>query len=263
MKKLLLLVAFFAFSFTNAQSVDDPSSYFYRVQMYGTPDVFEADRFMHFKILDTITEGENGNHYYHFKLLNKNDLKLKQTQVWRLSDSLNSKLKKTDIYTWAKQPNPPSYGKSDVGLSNVDNTSDLSKPISTATQIALNTKLSVEVDGSITNELQTISKVGDNLTISNGNTIALGIPIVKRQESYSGTTNSSGQYTVVFSSSYSVTPNIQANIIGAPDNQNIRITSIGTTGFTVTVRNRVDVVGLLPTWSNVNGALVDVLITQK
>lgn len=262
MKKLLLSLLFLSF-FSSAQVIDDPSSYFYKVQMYGTPDFFEAERFMHFKVLDSISEGENGNHFYHFKLLNKNDLKLKQSQVWRLSDSLNTRLKKTDISIWAKQINPPIYNKSDVGLSNADNTSDLSKPISTATQIALNTKLSVEVDGSITNELQTISKVGDNLTISNGNTIALGIPVVKRQESYSGTTNASGQYTVVFSSSYSVTPNIQANIIGAPDNQNIRITSIGTTGFTVTVRNRVDVVGLLPTWNNVNGALVDVLITQK
>lgn len=45
--------------------------------------------------------------------------------------------------------------------------------------------------------------------------------------------------------------------------QNIRTTSITTTGFTVAVRNRVDVIGLLPTWNNVNGASVDILITEK
>ena len=40
--------------------------------------------------------------------------------------------------------NPHGTTKNDVGLSNVDNTSDLNKPISTATQTALDTKLSVE-----------------------------------------------------------------------------------------------------------------------
>jgi hypothetical protein len=37
----------------------------------------------------------------------------------------------------------PTYTKSDVGLGNVDNTSDLNKPISIATQNALNTKATV------------------------------------------------------------------------------------------------------------------------
>jgi len=41
----------------------------------------------------------------------------------RLSDSRNAK----DVYDWAKQENKPSYTKSEVGLSNVDNTSDESK----------------------------------------------------------------------------------------------------------------------------------------
>lgn len=90
-----------------------------------------------------------------------------------------------------------------------------------------------------------------------------GKPTIKRQETYSGTTNGSGTYTVTFSTSYSVAPNIQANIINGTDNQIIRITDVSTTGFTVLVRNRTDVVGLLPSYSNVNGASVDVLITEK
>lgn len=80
---------------------------------------------------------------------------------------------------------------------------------------------------------------------------------------YSGTTNASGQYTVTFPVAYSVAPNIQANIVGGSDSQIIRLMSVSTTGFTVTVRNRTDIVGLLPTWANVNGATVDVLITKK
>lgn len=46
----------------------------------------------------------------------------------------------SDVYTWAKQPLKPTYSKSEIGLSNVDNTSDANKPISTATQTALSNK---------------------------------------------------------------------------------------------------------------------------
>lgn len=67
--------------------------------------------------------------------------------------------------------------KSDVGLGNVDNTSDLNKPISTATQTALNGKLSAEVDGSVTNEIQTLSITGNSLSISSGNSVNLPIPV--------------------------------------------------------------------------------------
>lgn len=101
---------------------------------------------------------------------------------------------------------------------------------------------------------------GAGISYSNSTGI---ITLAKRIEPYSGTTNASGQFTVTFSTAYSVAPNIQANIINGTDTQNIRITAISTTGFTVLVRNRTDVVGLLPSWSNVSGASVDVLINEK
>lgn len=85
----------------------------------------------------------------------------------------------------------------------------------------------------------------------------------KRQETYSGVTVAAGTYTVTFPTAYTVAPNIQANIINGTDTQNIRITAVSTTGFTVLVRNRTDVVGLLPSYSNVSGAVVDVIITEK
>jgi len=44
------------------------------------------------------------------------------------------------VPSWAKTPSKPTYNKTEVGLSYVDNTSDASKPISTATQTALDTK---------------------------------------------------------------------------------------------------------------------------
>ena len=46
----------------------------------------------------------------------------------------------SDVYDWAKKPNKPAYIKSEVGLSNVDNTSDKDKPISDATKKALDDK---------------------------------------------------------------------------------------------------------------------------
>ena len=48
----------------------------------------------------------------------------------------------SDVSSWAKEPIKPTYTASEVGLENVDNTSDANKPVSTATQTALNTKAS-------------------------------------------------------------------------------------------------------------------------
>lgn len=51
----------------------------------------------------------------------------------RLSDAR----KASDVSAWAKASTKPSYTKSEVGLANVDNTSDTSKPVSTAQQTAI------------------------------------------------------------------------------------------------------------------------------
>lgn len=51
----------------------------------------------------------------------------------RLSDAR----KASDVSAWAKASVKPSYSKSEVGLGNVDNTSDTSKPVSTAQQTAI------------------------------------------------------------------------------------------------------------------------------
>jgi hypothetical protein len=49
----------------------------------------------------------------------------------------------SDVYSWAKEPTKPSYDKSEIGLGNVDNTSDADKPISTATQQALDNVIEI------------------------------------------------------------------------------------------------------------------------
>lgn len=88
-------------------------------------------------------------------------------------------------------------------------------------------------------------------------------PITKRQESYSGATNSSGLYTVTYPTAYSSVPNVQFQIgTGGSNKETILLTSSTTTGFTVYVQLRADVLGLLPTYSNVNGRNVSVLVTE-
>ena len=52
----------------------------------------------------------------------------------------------TEVYTHANTVagNPHSVTKSEVGLGNVDNTSDVNKPVSTAQQTALDLKANIE-----------------------------------------------------------------------------------------------------------------------
>lgn len=48
-----------------------------------------------------------------------------------------SSMPASDVYDWAKQETKPTYTKSEVGLSNVDNTKDIDKPLSNAMMEAL------------------------------------------------------------------------------------------------------------------------------
>lgn len=47
----------------------------------------------------------------------------------------------SDVYSWAKKAAKPEYTKTEVGLGNVNNTSDKDKPVSTAQQTALDKKV--------------------------------------------------------------------------------------------------------------------------
>lgn len=112
--------------------------------------------------------------------------------------------------------------------------------------------------------------VGNNLTatitpLSGSNVVSntVVLPTTKRIETYSGTTNGSGVYSVTFGTPFASAPNVQPVIVAPTDAQMIKLTAVSTTGFTVTVRTRNDVLGLLPTWSNVSGADVMILVTEN
>jgi len=91
----------------------------------------------------------------------------------------------------------------------------------------------------------------------------------KRIESYSGTTNGSGDYTVVYSPAFSVTPNVQPVTYPPADGvTRVRVTASDANGFTVrTERNAsvtilsIDVLSIGV--SGVSGVPVRVLVTES
>lgn len=92
----------------------------------------------------------------------------------------------------------------------------------------------------------------------------IGIPVT-----VSGTTNASGVFTYTFPNAYLTPPNVQASVTNQTNpNQQLRVSSVTTTGFTVNVyqRNAVTLLGievLLSATTPVSGATIDCLVTQK
>lgn len=106
--------------------------------------------------------------------------------------------------------------KGDVGLSNVDNTSDASKPISTATQTALNGKQNTLVAGS-------------NIVIA-GNTISVG-PLVVTLISSRPLTSADNNGTLIYSGSSNITLTINSGL--AASGFNASVFQLGTGKVTV------------------------------
>lgn len=61
--------------------------------------------------------------------------------TFALKSQIPTTLPASDVSAWAKAATKPTYTAAEVGLDNVNNTSDINKPISTATQTALNNKV--------------------------------------------------------------------------------------------------------------------------
>lgn len=82
------------------------------------------------------------------QILNKPTIPTKTSDITNDSGFITTEADPT-VPAWAKTPSKPTYTKTDVGLGDVDNTSDLSKPISTATQAALNAKENTLTKGNL------------------------------------------------------------------------------------------------------------------
>lgn len=70
-------------------------------------------------------------------------LPINETDVTNLTSDLSGKVDKTNTVNTHPLSASVTVTKADVGLSNVDNTNDLNKPISTATQTALDAKFNI------------------------------------------------------------------------------------------------------------------------
>lgn len=104
------------------------------------------------------------------------------------------------------------------------------------------------------------------LSASNGiafNNSTGNFTLTKRQETYTGTTAGAGVYTVTYGTAYSVEPNVIISQRGGTPTNTLVLSASSTTGFTVTANNRVEVLGLLPTYPTLNGAIVNVIVTEK
>lgn len=103
---------------------------------------------------------------------------------------------------------------------------------------------------------------GVNITIDSGvNSFTL---TNKRQQVFTGNTNSSGVVTFTFTA-YSAAPNIQYALGFGTTNKETIIPNAATTTTSCAyyVQARTDALGLLPAYSNVNNREVNVIVTEK
>lgn len=89
--------------------------------------------------------------------------------------------------------------------------------------------------------------------------------ILNKPVKYSGSTNSSGIYSVTYGTAYSTIPNVIITVVGGTNKDSAVLTST-TTGFSVLVERRSDVLGLLPSYAPVTPsssptATVNVIVT--
>jgi hypothetical protein len=68
------------------------------------------------------------------------------------------------------------------------------------------------------------------------------MPVMRRMETYEGTTNGSGDYTVVYSIPFSVVPNVHPVIAPTADsNVRVRVSNSTVNGFTVRTEKSVGI----------------------
>lgn len=125
-----------------------------------------------------------------------------------LKNEINSKVNNTTTVNGHALSSNVTVTKSDIGLGNVDNTSDANKPISNATQAALNGK-------------QNTLSAGTNIDITNNTISTKNVPTLNGNNTFTGsnTFSGSGDPQVVFQGN-----NGSVILTTTPGNSNITIT---------------------------------------
>lgn len=165
-----------------------------------------------------------------------------------------------------------SITKADVSLGNVDNTSDATKNAATVTLTnktisgSANTLTNI-AQGSITNLTSDLAGKFDAPTgttaqyLRGDGTTATFPTIPAAVVKYTGTTNGSGIYSITYGSAYSSKPALVFSVEGGTNKDTSVLTSTTTTGFSILVERRSDVLGLLPSYAAVSGITVNVIVT--
>lgn len=192
---------------------------------------------------------------------------LRKNDTVSLSNRINNKQSYSDTSSWDATKSwvmSQGYSTSSGSVSSVGViSSDLSvsgSPVTTSGNITVNLNNSGIAPGSYA-----------PVTVSAKGIITAG----KRFELYSGTTNGSGNYTVTFSTPFSVAPHIQVTHTNPANNlQFSKVSSCTTTGFTVNVYafsqvTSLPIIGVLAgalvgvNTYVVSGATLDVTIIEK
>lgn len=182
---------------------------------------------------------------------------------------------------WRGDKSWQTLDKTSVGLGNVDNTSDSSKNSATATlankTISGSSNTLSNIPQSAVTNLTTdlagkfATPTGNTSQVVLGNGTLGTLPVVaglRKVETFLGTTDSSGNYTITFANTYASAPDVQPQVIGGSFIQFVRVVSVSQTGAVVQAaqRNTVNLLStelLLGTTVALVGASVSVLVTPR
>lgn len=160
--------------------------------------------------------------------------------------------------------NNATIASTNMTVSTSGNSFTLTAPTNTLMSLSASTGISVTgntITNSAPDQVISISAVG-------GNTISGTYPNFtitrKRQETYTGSTNASGLVTFTFSA-FSAIPNVQyCGGFGSGNKETIiPNAAYTTTSVVLYCQLRADVLGILPSYSNVSGREINILVTEK
>lgn len=123
---------------------------------------------------------------------------------------------------------------------------------------------------SVTGNAGTVTTINGRVSVGTGITLTgsgtsgspYNLALTKAPVLYAGTTDASGNYTVSYGFTYGVKPQVLFSVEGGTIKDSSVLTST-TTGFTINVQRRTEVLGLLPTYANVAGLAVNVSVTPN
>lgn len=185
-------------------------------------------------------------------------LPISESDVTNLPTDLTSKVDKTTTVNSHALSSNVTVTSSDVGLNNVDNTSDANKPVSTATQTALNAKQAAITTGSSSQYLKGDLTLGTTPTLSTVATTGAysdltGKPTIPSAQVNSDWNSSSGLSQILNKPSLSTvaTSGLYSDLSGKPS-----LATVATSGSYTDLTNQPTIPSVTRTTSSLSLSLV-------